>query len=144
MTRIIFLFIGLIAFESCDPGYAVFLINRSNTSKTIKVINVSKFDMPYQNSIETADVSDSNFSSEKVRKDTIPILAKDTSMQKGSYTFQLEKGKRALFQTGMGWPSPKQKLIVDNKDTIPFSRKDKRVKLKKGYMHYTMKITLDQ
>lgn len=132
MHRRVLFFSLLLIFSSCDPGYVVILNNQSSKDKSIKVIlnNVTK--LKHIDSIPFIDSSDTF---EKLK---IPVL-KDTNSN--SYTFTLDKGKKAVLQQGIGGPDLDEKIIVDLFDTI-LLKTDKRVIKEKHGMSKSVTIFL--
>ncbi|HRN56801.1 MAG TPA: hypothetical protein PLL71_10135 [Agriterribacter sp.] len=133
MYRQVLLFSLLLIFSSCDPGYVVVLSNQSSKDKSIEVVLNKATNLKYKDSIPSID---SLGSFEKLK---IPV-SKDT--KSNSYTFTLDKGKKAVLQQGIGRPDLDEKVIVDLTDTILLNI-DTRIKIERHGISTSMAILLE-
>ena len=69
----------------------------------------------------------------------IPVL-KDTT--NNSFSFILKENKSVIIENGMGWPDFKEKVILNENDTI-LLKTDKRVIVKKKLMYSVTSIYVD-
>jgi hypothetical protein len=125
---------------SCDPGFAVILNNNSDKERNVTVNNISRQELSNKDSMVIADTSSLDFFSDKIKRQKILLASKDTV--NNSYSFTLEKGKRALLQGGVGWPNFSQIIVIDNQDTI-LLRKDKRTLTRKKFMYTLVSTTIE-
>ena len=141
MKFLLLIFICAISFSSCDPGYAVILYNRSNEAKQFQVIKPSYYEksvMHINDSLLIKDISESKDDS-RLKKEMI-LIVKDTI--NNSFSFTLEKNKSTIVEKGIGWPDVKQKIIINNRDTILLNN-DKRVTIKKKLTYSNINISVD-
>ena len=140
MLKFIVVFFISLFLISCDPGFAVVLSNNSNTTRVRKIIETNKYKVARIDSIRMADSSKNTFFERDIPIAT-PVIAKDTTAN--TYSFILEKGKKALIQHGMGGPDMSQKIIVATADTIAIQKKESRVKIKRRLMSTSVHITVE-
>ena len=134
MPRLLLLLLSIAALASCDPGYNVIVINRSNNERRIKIIEANKYRLEGLDSIWLRDTS-SNWDTGSAR-----IMEKDTGSN--SYSFLLPKGTIATIQAGNGWPDFRQKVILDGNDTILLN-KDKRCAIRRRPMMTNVVVRID-
>lgn len=140
MRQLIIVFFSLTIFTSCDPGYAVYLLNNSSQDKNVKVVERESQRVASIDSVLIADTLSTNFETVTVKKKA--ISSKDV-LQK-SYSFILGAGKTARLRQGIGKPKLSDlllKVILDSNDTIVLTS-DKRIRVDRKPMSTKVSITV--
>jgi len=138
MTKqLLSLFAITLILTSCDPGFAVVLNNNSNKERNVTVSRVSKHELLEKDSIAISDTSQLDVLATRNRQKI--LVAKDTLHN--SYSFVLGSGKRALLDRDIGGPDIRQKIIIDQHDTIAL-RRDKRTKIHRQFMYTLVSTTI--
>jgi hypothetical protein len=111
--------LSLFLLSSCDPGYGVFLVNKTSNEIRVKVLFKNRHrELNYIN--DSVCLTDTVFSDSL--KDWYCIKAiKDSS--DGSYYFKVDKYKMANFEGGQGMPEKNQMIIINENDTLTFTSK---------------------
>lgn len=112
------IFILIFFLQACDPGYGVFIANKTKNDIKVKVL--------FENHLKSLNYfNDSVCFSDTIFSDSIEDFCvkaiKDTT--DNSYNFEIAKYKMAMFEGGQGMPDKKQRIIVDGKDTLSFENK---------------------
>jgi hypothetical protein len=128
---------------SCDPGYAVFVLNNSPEAKEIKVVEQEAPRVAYIDNLPIADTLSTDFSTAKRYKQI--VTNKDLSQS--SYSFTLGPGETAIIKHGIGRPAADLSgllkwIILDDKDTIVLPA-DKRVKADRRFMSTKVAVRVE-
>ncbi|MFZ1677678.1 MAG: hypothetical protein WAT91_10420 [Saprospiraceae bacterium] len=104
---------------SCDPGHAVILQNNSNKEIKIKILNKPPLTPEYKSVIFIEDSITTNFD-----QDAKMI---EITMDSLEYTreFNLLPSQSAMFDYGISDLDLKQKVVIDEKDTLGFKNKNR-------------------
>jgi hypothetical protein len=140
LTTLLFL---LTVLCSCDPGYAVFVLNNSPQDKEIAVVEQEAPGVANIDSIPIADTLSTDFSTAKRHKRA--VTNKDLS--EGSYSFTLGLGETAIIKRGIGRPASDLSgllkwIIVDDRDTIVLPA-DKRVQADRRFMRTKVVVRVE-
>jgi hypothetical protein len=126
---IIVLILPVFFFFACDPGYGVYLANKTEKEISVKVtFNDHQRPLNFNN--------DSIFIYDTLNVDSIDFkysikAFKDSS--DGSYNFIIPQFKIAFFEGGQGVPDYNQKIIVNRKERLSF-RSEKHLKKTGNFM----------
>lgn len=102
-----------IVFNSCDPGFAVIISNKSTNAKNIKAIYPTGFKFARKDSLRTYAADETNLYQNPM---IIPILYLDTVTK--SYSFVLQAGRQVTVEASIGaYPTYGQMFIINNRDT---------------------------
>ena len=130
MLKPTMIFFVMLTLLSCDPGYVVLISNRSNKEKSIKVI------VSHANKVRSRDSIAIITHQKRVN---FPVTKNEVEP---SYFFLLGKGKEAIIDQGIGGPDFRERIVVDNEDTIAL-RNSRRVMIKRRWMSTSVEITID-
>lgn len=123
--------------SSCCHGYHVALHNYSDTAKSVTVTDFWQHYGRFKKVVMIADNPGVNGFTRHRQKE-LPVIVDST---KHSYSFILEKGKRAWLEGGLGGPHPNCKIIIDGRDTIPMVGGDVRTVVKDNWLTYYTSYT---
>ena len=120
----------LLVFSSCSPVYSIVLNNQSAIEKNIKVMVTDRKKLYNTDSVLIS----------RLGKDrTIPLVKDSDNL---SFSFLLQKGDDAIIQQGSGGPDMKEKIVIDNTDTIHLQQPDSRVTITKKSLSTSVVINI--
>jgi len=117
---VIIIIFPLFILSSCDPGYGVYIENKTDKEISVKVI-LSDNQRPLNFRNDSVSISD-RFYVDSIGYWYSIRAIKDSS--DNSYNFRIPEFKIACFEGGQGAPDYNQKIIVNAKENLSFRSRE--------------------